>query len=167
VTTVAFGPGGEDRRRRRVQRHDRDRPGQPVTAVGDRDGFVALLDREGRAVRAWTGGSTGRDSVTAVRLARAGSSRPVTSRAGSWIGGHEPETRGSTDGYVSRSIRRAGRVGARLRRWGQDAPRSLAVDPDGTIRLTGKHRFDAEFAGRPMHARGVIDGFVVELRLAK
>ena len=166
VLSVAVGPAGEIVIGGLFSGTTELVRGQPVTAAGEQDGFVALLDRDGNAVRAWTGGGAGTDSIVGVAFGPRGIVAAGTFEGHFTMGAFSIESRGSYDGYVV-EIDPDGPIRSLLGfggRTAEDRPRSIAIDADGTIRMAGKCRLDAQLEGHPMHCRGVTGGFIAELR---
>jgi hypothetical protein len=167
LSSVAIGPAGEVAVAGGFAGTTEIVAGEPRTTVGDQDVFVALLDpRDGRPTRAWTGGGDGFDNVMDIGFGPRGLFATGRFDGHSFrMGGHEVESHGSSDGYLA-EIDPSGGVRSLLAFGGasQDKARRIHVDSDGTIRLCGSIRLDADFAGRRLHSRGMVDGFVVELR---
>jgi len=168
VLSVAVGPRGEIVVSGLFSGTTELVPGAPVTAAGEHDGFVAQLDHDGRAVRAWTASGSGANNVTGVRFGPRGIVAVGTFDGTFRIGRYEIQAHGSYDGFIV-EIDPAGPIKSLIgfgSRAAEDRPRSAEIDADGTIRVTGKCRSDAEIEGHTMHHHGVVDGFMVELRPA-
>ena len=114
--------------------------GTPVTASGDSDVFVAVLDVEGNVERSTVLGGTGAEAATSLAVSSDG--RAVVSGAGLGTVALDP------NGEVA---------------WQKDYTGAVATDATGAVLVTGGFSGTTDFGGGELTSAGGSDVFVVKL----
>jgi hypothetical protein len=136
-----------------------------LTTEGSADGFIAKIDRNGKAVWAKKLGAAGEDHVLALTVDGTSGDIFVAGAFSGTVdfGGTSLTSAGSTDVFVARYTTNGALVWAK-RAGGPEADlaRSIAIDGKGNVLIAGTFRGTGDFGSASLTSAGADDPFVAK-----